>query len=183
VYQIATTCPLLYDPLGFPGTMQYLQHGASIYFDSPAVKRAINAPQIPWSSASPRKIYNTTLGLSTNDSNGEFTGLKVLPRVIEKSKRTLIGHSELGYILLKAGTLLTIQNMTWNGMQGFQQPIEDDFYVPYHDDYELGALAGAGIVGKARTERGLTFFSVTGAGHMGTSALDLEVCKHAWLVN
>lgn len=30
-YQIATTCPLLWDVLGFPGSFDYLPEGASIY--------------------------------------------------------------------------------------------------------------------------------------------------------
>jgi carboxypeptidase D len=39
-----------------------------------------------------------------------------------------------------------IQNMTWNGAQGFSTPPcdWDDFYVPYHEELNLGTLAGAG---------------------------------------
>jgi len=153
--------------MGFPGTLQYVPDGAKVYFDRPEVKKAINAPQTPWAEASPRVIYNTSSGLSDNWHKYEFTGLTVLPRVIERSERTVLGHAGLDYILLQNGTLLTIQNMTWNGKQGFQKPIEEDFFVPYHSNFHQSTMAGAGIMGKTHTERGLTYFTIDLAGHMG----------------
>lgn len=90
----------------------------------------------------------------------------MLPRIIDRSKRTVIAHSNLGYALLCAGTLLTIQNMTWGGMQGFQAPPKSDFFVPYRDPGPLATVAGAGIFGKVHHERSLTFVAVNGAGHM-----------------
>jgi carboxypeptidase D len=33
IYQVATTCPMLWDVLGFPGTNAYLPEGATIYFN------------------------------------------------------------------------------------------------------------------------------------------------------
>jgi carboxypeptidase D len=89
----------------------------------------------------------------------------------------------LDFLLFMNGTLITIQNMTWNGAQGFQTglPAEDNFYVPYHpgllevwENVDLGEptagpgfmdVAGAGLQGKAHTERGLTFSTVNLAGH------------------
>lgn len=44
VYQVATTCPLLYDVLGFPGSFDYLPAGGQIYFNRSDVKRHIHAP-------------------------------------------------------------------------------------------------------------------------------------------
>jgi carboxypeptidase D len=134
------------------------------------VKSAINAPQIPWSEASPRTIYNTSSGLSTNWDENKFTGLTVLPSVIERSKRTVVGHAGLDFILLRNGTLMTIQNMTWSGVQGFQAPPEDDFFVPYHTDWQFATMAAAGVMGKTRTERGLTYFGVDLSGHMSKLA-------------
>ena len=87
----------------------------------------------------------------------------------------MIGHGGLDYILLRNGTLLTIQNMTWNGRQGFQSPIEDNFYVPYHTKFQAATMASAGIVGKTHTERGLTFFGVDQSGHMSKSSFVLAV--------
>lgn len=160
--------------LGFPGTNQYIPPGAQVYFDRADVKQAINAPQVPWFAASPRPIYNTTDGQSLENHNREYTGSSILPRVIENSKRTVIGHSNLGFILMRGGTLLTIQNMTWSGAQGFQTPPADPFFVPYHPDQAVSSMAGAGIMGKTHTERKLTYFGIDGSGHMGTLMLHLE---------
>lgn len=100
--------------------------------------------------------------------NSPPTGLSVLPGVIERTERTVIGHGILDFVLLYNGTLITIQNMTWNGQQGFQSGPEtwDDFYVPYHDQGALGTIAGAGNMGKYHTERGLTLVTVQLSGHM-----------------
>lgn len=69
-------------------------------------------------------------------------------------------------VLLINGTLLSIQNMTWGGEQGFQKPITDDFYVPFHDDEQFSTQAASGIMGKTHTERKLTFVSINLSGHM-----------------
>jgi len=77
--------------------------------------------------------------------------------------------------LFMNGTLATIQNMTWNGHQGFQKPPIEPLLVPYTDSLNaiangngqipFTADAGAGIMGTAHTERGLTFSTVYGSGH------------------
>ena len=152
--------------LGFPGTDQYTPTSASVYFNRTDVQDAIHAPHTDWAEASPLSIYNTSSGVSLEYNAGIFSSMTVLPGVIERSKRTLIGHGGLDYILMRNGTLLSIQNLTWNGMQGFQAPIQDDFYVPYRASFQPSTMAGAGVMGKTRTERGLTFFSVDLSGHM-----------------
>lgn len=53
----------------------------------------------------------------------------------------------------------------WNGLQGFQSYPGTEFYVPYHPEYNGGALAGAGYVGQWGAERGLTFYQVQLSGH------------------
>ena len=45
----------------------------------------------------------------------------VLPRVIEATNRTLIGGGDYDFQVLTNGTLMNIQNMTWNGKLGFQR--------------------------------------------------------------
>ncbi|KAM0706842.1 hypothetical protein Q7P35_006172 [Cladosporium inversicolor] len=157
VYQVATTCPLLWDVLGFPGSFGYLPEGASVYFNRTEVQKAINAPVQEWEECS-----NGVL----DDDTSPPSGLSVLPRVIEKNKRTVIGHGMLDFILLANGTLMTIQNMTWNGAQGFSSYPENDFFVPYHDELNLGSLGGSGNFGKWHTERGLTFVTIDLSGHM-----------------
>lgn len=56
-------------------------------------------------------------------------------------------------------------------MQGFQEPPQDDFFVPYHTDWQMATMAGAGIMGKTRTERNLTYFGIDLSGHMGALLL------------
>lgn len=145
--------------LGFPGSFPYLPDGAQIYFNRSDVQKAINAPMEEWEECAD--------GILTSDSSPP-SGLSVLPRVIEKNKRTVIGHGLLDFILLANGTIAMIQNMTWHGKQGFSAPPDtwNDFFVPYHPDPELGDLAGAGIFGNWHTERGLTFCTVDLSGHM-----------------
>ncbi|KAK4540376.1 hypothetical protein LTR36_009233 [Oleoguttula mirabilis] len=159
VYQVATTCPLLWDVLGFPGSFDYTPPGTGIYFNRTDVQKAINAPIGNWEECSD--------GVLDTDTSPP-SGLSVLPRVIEKNKKTIIGHGMLDFILLMNGTVMMIQNMTWNGAQGFSVPPTEwnDFYVPYHSELNLGTLAGAGVFGNWHTERGLTFCTVDLSGHM-----------------
>lgn len=56
--------------------------------------------------------------------------------------------------------------MTWGGLQGFQSPPTEPFYVPYHTDASDGTLAGAGVFGSTVSERGLTFVGIDLSGHM-----------------
>jgi carboxypeptidase D len=158
-YQITTTCPLLWDVLGFPGSFPYLPAGSSLYFNRPDVKKAINAPLgVQWA-----ECKDVPLAFSEFSDPSSY---KVIPRVIEKSERTIISHGTLDYITLANTTLLSIQNMTWNGAQGFQKRPSDDFFVPYHRKVELSGIAGSGVHGVTHTERGLTWVEVFLSGHM-----------------
>ena len=40
---------------------------------------------------------------------------KVLPQVIESTNRVLVGNGNLDMVIITNGTLMSIQNMTWNG--------------------------------------------------------------------
>lgn len=157
MYDIATTCPLLWDVLGFPGSFEYLPKGASIYFDRDDVQKAINAPIKKWAECNP---------VALDRDSSPPSSLTVLPSVIERSKRTIIAHGNLDFILLANGTLMTIQNMTWGGKQGFQSKPKDDLYIPYHKELNQGTLAASGIMGITHTERGLTWNEVYLSGHM-----------------
>jgi carboxypeptidase D len=44
---------------------------------------------------------------------------KVLRQVIEKTNRVLVANGDLDYEVITNGTLMAIQNMTWNGQMGF----------------------------------------------------------------
>ena len=113
-----------------------------------------------------------------------------LPRVIEKTNNVIVGSGHLDYLLLMNGTLMTLNNMTFNGAQGFSSTPSDDFFVPYNPSIgfvveetenqpipatPVGLVAGGGILGTTHTERGLTFVTVDLAGHgespVGVSSL------------
>jgi carboxypeptidase D len=160
IYQVATTCPILWDVLGFPGSIPYLPEGAQIYFDRADVKAAIHAPNVTWEECSSENVF-----VNGSDSS-DPSATTVLPGVIERTNNVIIGHGALDMILLANGTLLAIQNMTWNNATGFQTRPTEPFYVPYHNDTSLSTLAGAGVFGTAHTERGLTYVGVDLSGHM-----------------
>jgi carboxypeptidase D len=168
IYQIATTCPLLWDVLGFPGSFNYLPEGAKVYFNRTDVKRAIHAPNINWMVCTNTNVFVN--GIDNSPPSGSPGG--PLPGVIERSKRTIIAHGALDMVLIMDGTLLMIQNMTWGGAQGFQKKPEDPFYVPYHapldpsTDPHPSTIAASGVMGTTHTERKLTWVSIELSGHM-----------------
>ncbi|KAL3424276.1 serine carboxypeptidase-like protein 1 [Phlyctema vagabunda] len=161
VYQVATTCPVLWDVLGFPGSFEYLPEGAEIYFNRTDVQQAINAPVGLWEECNSQVDVFVN---NTDNSAPSFT--TVMPGVIERSKRTVIGHGALDMILLANGTLIGIQNMSWGGELGFTQKPSDPFYIPYHDYISDSTLAASGVFGTTHTERGLTWVGIDLAGHM-----------------
>jgi carboxypeptidase D len=118
IYHISDTCPLLYDVLGHT-------QGGEVYFARHDVQKAIHAPIGDWGECA--------AGVLQYDDSPP-SGLSVLPAVIEKNQRTILGSGALDYILMTNGTIMAVQNMTFNGGQGFSTPPSDwdDFYVPYH---------------------------------------------------
>ncbi|KAJ3339382.1 hypothetical protein HDU93_008290 [Gonapodya sp. JEL0774] len=158
VYQVATTCPLLYDPLGFPGSFDYLPEGGEIYFQRADVQAAIHAPNVTWLECSG--------GVLTTDKSVPSI-IKVLPNVIDKTKNVIISSGALDMIVMTNGSLLAIQNMTWGGKLGFQSKPVAPFFVPYHnEDPSLATVAASGVFGTTHTERGLTWDSIDLSGHM-----------------
>jgi carboxypeptidase D len=174
VYEVTTTCPLLWDVLGFPGSISYSPAGAGpLYFDREDVKRAIHADlNHNWTECSEINVF------VDGKDNSDPTIQRVLPHVIDATQNVIIGHGSLDMIVLANGTLLSIQNMTWGGKLGFQSAPVEPFYVPYHKDstpgdiynesdmLALGSIAGAGVMGTAHTERGLTYVGIDLSGHM-----------------
>jgi carboxypeptidase D len=106
IYQVATTCPLLYDVLGFPGDFDYTPVGGSVYFNRSDVQKVIHAPPTNWAECTPNNVFVD--GTDTSPPSG----LSVLPGVIERTERTIIGHGLLDFILIYNGTLLVIQNVS-----------------------------------------------------------------------
>lgn len=138
-----------------------------MYFNRTDVQKAINAPVgTNWQQCTDTNVFGGKKDnprLSDTSVGPAIDG--VLSKVIEYTNNTIIGSGNLDMLLSTNGTLLAIQNMTWGGVQGLQSYPGEDFYVPYHPEYNGGALAGAGLVGYWGAERGLTFYQVQLAGH------------------
>ncbi|KAK5121456.1 hypothetical protein LTR85_005289 [Meristemomyces frigidus] len=174
IYHLIDYCPYLWDQLGFPS----LGWGPNDYFNRTDVQAAIHAPPTDYTICG-----DDTLGLVTTGDQSIPSSLFAIAPVIEKTNNVIIGHGWLDFLLLANGTLASIQNMTWNGLQGFQTSpyaAGDNFFVPYHPglaevlheiEYQpipatpATNVAGAGLLGTTHTERGLTFVTVNHAGH------------------
>jgi carboxypeptidase D len=163
-YSVDVGCPQQYDPLGFSNGQVILYPGSGpAFFNREDVKRAINAPpNTTWEFCTSRNVFVDGVDESLDAGPGSQP---VLPGIIERTNNVIIGHGVLDFVLMSDGTLLSIQNLTWGGAQGFQTRPTGPLYVPYHDNSDFLTLAGAGVQGTAHTERGLTFFAVATAGH------------------
>ncbi|KAF7350412.1 Carboxypeptidase [Mycena venus] len=143
-YHITTGCPYAVDPITNPPDGVHLRSGVT----APAGRSR------PGINPGPRALTSS-------------------PRVIERLNKTIIVSGQLDLTLPSNGTLLAIQNMTWNGVMGFQSAPADPFFVPYvaaaidgePPNFDVWSLAGTGLMGKLRAERGLTFVDVFLAGH------------------
>lgn len=163
IYQVGQLCPLLWDVLGFPYSGFYLPPGFNdVYFNRSDVKKAINAPQdVNWTICSNNPVFVGSGDLSPPSA---LTG-GPLQRVIEKTNNVIVGHGALDMVLIANGSLLTLNNLTWNGRQGFSQFPSKPFYVPYHYDPAEDSWAGAGTFGSWQEDRGLTFVTIDLSGH------------------
>ncbi|KAG2053761.1 alpha/beta-hydrolase [Suillus hirtellus] len=143
IYRIWDTYPLPWDVLGFLDTQ------SPIYFNLTDVKQAIHAPvNTDW--------FVCKYGVFETEDGSLPPAFTVLPNVIEKSQRTVIVHGLADFMLIAAGDRIVIQNMTWNGLQGFQTPIANDSFI----------IDGVGAYGSMHSERGLTYYEVALSGHM-----------------
>lgn len=163
MYHLTDFCPFLWDKMGFPS----LAGGPNNYFNRSDVQEALHVPPTD---------YSVCNGNIFPHGDGSVpSALGPLPSVIERTNNVLIGHGWYDYLLFLNGSLVTIQNMTWNGAQGFQKPPVEPLFVPYTKELNMNAHghaqtpyiwdAGAGCLGTAHTERGLTFSSVYDSGH------------------
>jgi carboxypeptidase D len=177
VYEISSMCPVLSDPLGFPGDLIYQYPGmGGIYFDRKDVKEAMHAPQdVTWAECS-GPVFADRSGPYKNGDNSLDPIQKVLPQIIEATGRVLVSNGNYDMEIITAGTLLSIQNMTWGGQMGFQQePCEPiDIKLPdlqwaqaFADSGQIGFDGpGQGIMGIQHFERGLMWAETFQSGHM-----------------
>jgi len=154
IYNIGQVCPTPGDVLTSDSPLD------QPYFNRTDVKEAIHAPL-----AADWKLC-TDMPVIANFSD------KLLPsaltdgpsqRVIEATNNVTVAHGTLDMILLLNGTLLKLQNLTWNGAQGFTEPPTNPFYVP--PDETASLPAGAGELGRWTREHGLTICTVELSGH------------------
>ena len=153
------------------------------------MQAAIHAPPTDYTVCG-----DDTLGLLNQGDSSLPSALGPLPGVIERTNNVIMGHGNLDFLLIANGSLAVIQNMTWNGKQGFQTAPSPslNFFVPYHESlgeiiYEIEYqpipsipqtdVAGAGLLGVTHTERGLTFVTVNGAGHRESRYIVEFQCK------
>ncbi|KAH8423180.1 putative pheromone processing carboxypeptidase (Sxa2) [Aspergillus melleus] len=193
VYEINLMCPLLWDILAMPTALDYKPDGATVYFDRDDVKKALHAPNITWSACSTENVF--VGGDAGPEGEGDISANPiehVLPQVIEATNRVLISNGDYDMIILTNGTLLAIQNMTWNGELGFQEapstPI--DITLPdlqYRDVMEENGIStwdqGQGVMGIQHYERGLMWAETYQSGHMQPQYQPRVTYRHLeWLL-
>lgn len=152
-YEITSTCPILSDPLAYPSDLQYQYPGmGGVYFNRTDVKLAIHAPlDVDWLECSgPVFVGDSGIYGLGDDSLDPIQ--HVLPQVIEATNRVLVANGDYDMEILTDGTLMGIQNMTWNGKLGFQTapstPIDiklpDLQYQAVFDSSGFGGFDGPG---------------------------------------
>lgn len=193
VYEINQMCPLLWDVLAFPTSLDYQAPGSSVYFDRADVKRALHAPKTAWSGCSLEPVY--VGGDSGPEREGDISANPiehVLPQVIEATNRVLISNGDFDMVVITNGTLLAIQNMTWNGHLGFQKKPDTpiDIKMPdlmYADVFAENSQSGVdgpqGVMGVQHYERGLMWAQSYQSGHMQPQYQPRVAYRHLeWLL-
>lgn len=145
VYTITQLCPIKYDPLGFSDGTNYVPEGSGpVYFNRADVKAVIHAPDKEWSFCTNDAVFVNNTDTSVIDGPGSQP---VLPNVIDRTQNVILGHGSQDFVLISDGTLLSIQNITFGGMMGFQSRPVEPLYIPYHANDDFTTIAGAGVMG------------------------------------
>jgi carboxypeptidase D len=170
-------CPILSDPLAYPSDLQYQYPGmGGIYFNRTDVKKAMHAPlNVDWGECTGPVFAGEGGQYGLGDLSADPIQ-KVLPKVIEKTNRVLVANGDFDLEIITAGTLLSIQNMTWNGKLGFQSKPSKPIVInlpdlQYQDVFESSGLGGfdgpgQGPMGIQHYERGLMWAETFQSGHM-----------------
>ena len=168
VYEISSMCPILSDPLGFPGDLIYQYPGeGGIYFNRSDVKEAMHAPQdVSWSECS-GPVFADKSGAYGNGDNSLDPIQSVLPQIIEATNRVLVSNGDYDLEIINNGTLLSIQNMTWNGDLGFQCEPTDPINIELPDLLYQQVFVDSGQAG----------FDGPGQGIMGVSGPNQSNCS------
>ncbi|OQE20012.1 hypothetical protein PENSTE_c014G04437 [Penicillium steckii] len=194
LYEINLMCPLLWDVLAFPTSLDYQAPGSTVYFDRKDVKHALHAPNVTWAECSAEPVF--VGGSAGPEQEGDISANpieKVLPQVIEATNRVLISNGDYDMVIITNGTLLAIQNMTWNGNLGFQEKpetpinieIPDLMYKNVFEENGAQDLDGPqGIMGIQHFERGLMWAETYMSGHMQPQYQPRVAYRHLeWVLN
>ena len=145
IYEVNQTCPTPVDQLD-----------GSPYFDRSDVKAALHAPSTPAWTECGNGVFVGYGGPENEGDNSADPIQHVLPQVVEATNRVLVANGDYDMIIITNGTLLSIQNMTWNGDLGFQSAPSQPINIP-----------SQGVMGIQHYERGLMWSETYESGHMG----------------
>ncbi|RMJ21448.1 Serine carboxypeptidase [Aspergillus sp. HF37] len=125
------------------------------------------------------EYYNVFVGgPHHNEDLSEVSIIRVLPQVIEATNRVLVSNGDYDFNVIRNGTLMTIQNMTWNENLGFQSRPEKSVVitlpdlrwdgVPSQNGVPSSISSGflQGVMGIQHYERGLMWMQTSQCGHM-----------------
>lgn len=121
------------------------------YLNDPTVQAAIHVPS---NFAYTQCNATIELDLSSHDQRAVPPAYFIIPSLLASGVRVNLWSGTLDFILNPIGTELSIQNMTWNGAQGFKQKPARKWFDSQHDY--------AGVYG---VERGLGYYRFHSAGH------------------
>jgi carboxypeptidase D len=163
-YEISDTCPILFDPLSFPTVLVYnYPEFDGPYFNRADVKKALHVSQdITWAECATAPVF-------VNGNDRSLDPIQyVLPKVIEHTNRVLVANGDYDFEIINDGTLLAIQNMTWNGQLGFQERPTEEIIIDLPDLQWAPVFAanglngldgpGQGTMGIQHYERGESFY-------------------------
>jgi carboxypeptidase D len=177
IYEITSMCPLLWDVLSFPTQLTYTPEGATTYFNRTDVKQAMHAPlDSNWMVCTDNAVFiGNGTGPEGEGDNSADPIQHVLPQVIEATNRVLVSNGDYDMIIITNGTLMAIQNMTWNGALGFSErpstPInilipDLEYSEVFVENQGEGLDGPQGIMGIQHFERGLLWAETYQSGHM-----------------
>ncbi|WQF87685.1 Putative peptidase S10, serine carboxypeptidase, serine carboxypeptidase, serine active [Colletotrichum destructivum] len=168
IYHISQGCPNPSDPLLWANAGDNASVPLSFdkktwhgYLNIPEMREALHIPvgQKDWQECTDENPFGPG-----GDQSADPFASGALTRVIEHTNNFIIASGNLDYRVPTNGTLMVLQNMTWNGDQGFDEFPSKAFFLPtaYSD---LSSQSAAGKIGDWVEQRGLTFARVFTAGH------------------
>jgi carboxypeptidase D len=125
------------------------------FFNNATVQAYIHSPAKDNAKRCVRGIFYPDEDQSIPPDRSPDFKKPLLARMIQQNKKYILMSSEYDYKLITNGTILALQNLTWNGAQGFSK-------IPQTPIFDVEKKQR----GLAITERGLTFATIKGSGHL-----------------